>query len=229
MRIRAPLQYPGKLLATGANYTDHARGPERKDTPLREPFLLLKPTRHAIVGPDEPVVLPAYATEVDGEVELGVVVGRTARNVTADEAMDYVFGYTIVNDVTSRRAGIRSDGPFGRDFFSGKGADSFCPMGPCLVPKDDLPLPVALSLALNGETVMTGSTASLRFDIPALIAYASARTTLDPGDVIATGSPSLVAGAHGRFLAPGDVMVATVAGIGELRNPVSGGAGSPSR
>jgi 2,4-diketo-3-deoxy-L-fuconate hydrolase len=218
--IVAPLQFPGKLLATGANYTDHARGPERKDVPLREPFVFLQPSRHAIVGPGEPVVIPALAEQVDGEVELAVIIGRTARNVAAADAMDYVFGYTILNDVTSRRASMRSDGPFPRDFLSGKGLDSFCPMGPYVVPKDDLPLPVALSLELNGEIVQSGTTASLRFDIPALIAYVSARTTLDPGDVIATGSPSLVPGAHGRFLKDGDVMVATVAGLGALRNPV---------
>ncbi len=218
--ILAPLQYPGTLLATGANYTDHARGPERKDVPLREPFVFLQPSRHAIVGPGEPVVIPAFAEHVDGEVELAVIIGRSARNVAAADAMDYVFGYTILNDITSRRAGMRSDGPFPRDFLSGKGLDSFCPMGPYVVPKDDLPLPAAMSLELNGEVVQSGTTASLRFDIPTLIAYASARTTLDPGDVIATGSPSLVPGAHGRYLADGDVMAATVAGLGTLRNTV---------
>jgi 2-keto-4-pentenoate hydratase/2-oxohepta-3-ene-1,7-dioic acid hydratase in catechol pathway len=221
--IGAPLQYPGKLLATGANYVDHTRGPERKDVPLREPFLFLQPARHAIVGAGAPIVLPPFVAEVDGEVELAVIIGRTARRVAAADALEYVFGYTILNDITSRRAGIRDDGPFPRDFLSGKGLESFCPMGPYVIPKEDLPLPAALSLELNGEIVQAGTTASLRFDIPALIAYASARITLDPGDVIATGSPANVPGAHGRYLADGDVLAATVAGIGTLRNPVRAG------
>jgi 2-keto-4-pentenoate hydratase/2-oxohepta-3-ene-1,7-dioic acid hydratase in catechol pathway len=223
-RILAPLQYPGKLLMAGANYGDHARemaartghAPER----AAEPFLFLLPTRHTIVGTGDAIHAPAWAEKLDWEVELAVIVGRTTSDIGVDAAMEAVFGYTILNDVTSRAANARSDGPFKHDWLAGKGHDAFCPMGPCVVPKEDVPLPVALQLRVNGNLMQDGTSADLIFNVPELVAYASSRVTLDAGDVISTGTPSGVGAGRGMFLSDGDVMTASIAGIGELTNAV---------
>jgi 2-keto-4-pentenoate hydratase/2-oxohepta-3-ene-1,7-dioic acid hydratase in catechol pathway len=223
-RILAPLQYPGKLLMAGANYGDHAREmAERTGRPIDragEPFLFLLPTRHTIVGPGDDVRAPAWAEKLDWEVELAVIIGRETSNISVDAAMDAVFGYTILNDVTSRAANARSEGPFKHDWLAGKGHDTFCPMGPCVVPKEDLALPVALRLRVNADLMQNGTTADLTFNVPQLVSYASSRVTLDAGDVISTGTPSGVGAGRGIFLNDGDVMTAGIEGIGELTNTV---------
>jgi len=224
-KLLAPLQYPGKLLMAGANYGDHAREmAARTGQPAGagggEPFLFLLPTRHTIVGPDDVVRAPAWTEKLDWEVELAVVIGRTVHDVSVADAMDAVFGYTILNDVTSRAANNRSIGPFKHDWLAGKGHDTFCPMGPCIVTKDELPLPVALQLHVNADLMQDGSSSDLIFGVPELVAYASSRVTLDPGDVISTGTPSGVGAGRGIFLNNGDVMTATIPGIGTLVNAV---------
>jgi 2-keto-4-pentenoate hydratase/2-oxohepta-3-ene-1,7-dioic acid hydratase in catechol pathway len=223
-KLLAPLQYPGKLLMAGANYGDHAREMAARTgaAPVRadEPFLFVLPTRHTIVGPGDAVRAPAWTEKLDWEVELAVVIGRTVSNVAVADAMDAVFGYTILNDVTSRAANNRSDGPFKHDWLAGKGHDTFCPMGPCVVTKDELPLPVGLQLHVNADLMQDGSSSDLIFSVPELVAYASSRVTLDPGDVISTGTPSGVGAGRGVFLNDGDVMTARIAGIGELTNAV---------
>jgi 2-keto-4-pentenoate hydratase/2-oxohepta-3-ene-1,7-dioic acid hydratase in catechol pathway len=222
-KLLAPLQYPGKLLMAGANYGDHAREMAARTGRTIErpadPFLFLLPTRHTIVGPGDDVRVPAWATKMDWEVELAVVIGATAVDLAPENAMDAVFGYTILNDVTSRAANNR-EGTFKHDWLSGKGRDTFCPMGPAVVTKDDLPLPVALQLHVNGTLMQDGTSDDLIFDVPSLVAYASSRVTLDPGDVISTGTPSGVGAGRGIFLNDGDVMQASIAGIGELTNTV---------
>ncbi len=225
-KILAPLRYPGKILMAGANYSDHhaemrARpGEQAEKTPAAEPYLFLIPGRHCVIGSGDPVIVPPFATNLDWEVEVVIVIGKTAKNVPPERAMDYVFGFTIGNDVTSRQANRRTDGNFRQDWFSGKGLDSFFPMGPAVVPKEDVQLPLRLKLAVNGEVMQNSDTSKLTFDMPALIAYASARATLDPGDVISTGTPSGVGAGRGVFLKNGDVMTASVEGIGELVNEV---------
>jgi len=223
--LLAPLQYPGKLLMAGANYGDHAREMAARTGQVAEraaePFLFLLPTRHTIVGPGDVIGAPAWAEKLDWEVELAVVIGRETSNVAVDDAMDAVFGYTILNDVTSRAANNRSQGSFKHDWLAGKGHDGFCPMGPCVVTKDELPLPVALQLRVNAELMQNGSSSDLIFSVPELVAYASSRVTLDPGDVISTGTPSGVGAGRGIFLKDGDVMTASIAGIGELTNAVA--------
>lgn len=210
----------------GANYSDHhaemrARpGETAEKSPAAEPYLFLIPGRHCVVGTGEPVIIPPFATNIDWEVEVVIVIGKTAKNVSRERAMDYVFGFTIGNDVTSRKANRRDDGNFKQDWFSGKGLDTFYPMGPAVVPKADVQLPLRLSLRVNGEVMQDSDTSKLTFDMPALIAYASARATLDPGDVISTGTPSGVGAGRGIFLKPGDVVTASVAGIGDLINEV---------
>ena len=224
-RFLAPLQYPGKLIMAGANYGKHARemaarDPGRTADVAAEPFLFLLPTRHAVIGTGDDVRAPKWATKLDWEVELAVVMGATATDVSVERAMDAVFGYTILNDVTSRAANNRSEGPFKHDWLAGKGHDTFCPMGPCVVTKDELTLPRTLKLTVNGNVMQDGSTDDLTFDIPQLIAYASSRITLDPGDVISTGTPSGVGAGRGIFLNNGDTMTASINGIGELTNTV---------
>jgi 2,4-diketo-3-deoxy-L-fuconate hydrolase len=223
-KLLAPLQYPGKLLMAGANYGDHAREMAARTGLVAggagEPFLFLLPTRHTIVGPGDAVRAPAWTEKLDWEVELAVVIGRTASDVSVDDAMDAVFGYTILNDVTSRAANNRGVGPFKHDWLAGKGHDTFCPMGPCIVTKDELPLPVALQLRVNADLMQDGSSSDLIFSVPELVAYASSRVTLDPGDVISTGTPSGVGAGRGIYLNDGDVMTASIAGIGDLTNAV---------
>jgi 2-keto-4-pentenoate hydratase/2-oxohepta-3-ene-1,7-dioic acid hydratase in catechol pathway len=224
VRLLAPLQYPGKILAAGSNYPAHARE-MRPDAPaalLKAPYFFLKPTRHCVIGPEEPVILPDWTDAIDWEVELAVVIGKTARRVAPEEAFDYVFGYTILNDVTSRTATRRPQDRFPVDWFSGKGLESFCPMGPWVVPRQFVSEPPALRLTLrvNGEVRQEGNSKEMLFDIPTLIAYASQRIPLDPGDVLSTGTPSGVGAGQNRFLQPGDVMEAEIEGIGRLRNPV---------
>lgn len=224
-KILAPLQYPGKILMAGSNYSDHsaemaARPGQPDRTPAVEPYLFLIPARHCVVGTGDPVVVPPFAGDIDWEVEVALVIGKTARNVPREHAMDYVFGFTVANDVTSRKGNRRTDGSFRQDWFSGKGLETFYPMGPAVVPKEDLSLPLKLKLSVNGHVMQDSDTSHLTFDMPALIAYASARITLDPGDVISTGTPSGVGAGRGVFLKPGDVMTASVQGIGELTNEV---------
>jgi 2-keto-4-pentenoate hydratase/2-oxohepta-3-ene-1,7-dioic acid hydratase in catechol pathway len=222
--ILAPLLYPGKLLLAGSNYGKHAsemRAREgRSEGGIAEPYLFALPTRHVVVGSGADVVVPTWAGDIDWEVELAVVIGKPARDVPVERAMDAVFGYTILNDITSRAATRRADGPFRHDWFSGKGIETFCPMGPCVVPKSDLSAPFALRLTVNAEVMQDGATDDLVFGIAELVAYASRRVTLDPGDVISTGTPSGVGAGRGVFLKDGDVVVASIAGIGEVRNRI---------
>lgn len=216
--LYAPLPNPGKLIAIGLNYLDHAR--ESGMEPPKNPIFFTKYST-AIVGPGAPVVLPPkeISNQVDYEVELAVVIGKAARNVSEDEAMDYVFGYTIVNDVSARDLQFE-DG----QWVKGKSLDTFAPMGPWVVTKDEIPDPhdLRIVLALNGELVQDSSTSNLIFKVPQLIAYLSKLFTLRPGDVIATGTPPGVGMARKpqRFLKPGDTMRCEIQGIGALENPV---------
>jgi 2,4-diketo-3-deoxy-L-fuconate hydrolase len=224
-RILTPLRYPGKLLIAGSNYRAHVRemnirGGKDPETMPEQPYLLALPTRHAIVGTFDTIEVPKWASDIDWEIELAIVIGKTARNVAATEALDYVFGFTIMNDVTSRKATTRTDVPFRHDFLSGKGLNTFCPIGPCIVPKEDLTFPLALKLTVNGTTMQESKTDDFVFDVPTTVAYASQRVTLDPGDVISTGTPGGVGAGRGIFLKNGDTMVASISQIGELINAV---------
>ena len=231
-RVLAPLQYPSTFLLAGSNYGKHAgemRAREGRSDPgpstgsgqaIGQPYLFALPTRHVIVETGHDVVVPPWAADIDWEVELAVVIGTHARGLTASNAREAVFGYTILNDVTSRRATRRDDGPFKHDWLSGKGIATFCPMGPCVVPKSDLAEPFHLRLTVNGETMQDGDTNDLVFGIDELVAYVSQRLPLEPGDVISTGTPGGVGAGRGVFLKDGDEMVASIAGIGELRNRI---------
>lgn len=219
-RLLAPLRRPPKVVCIGLNYSDHAAESGAKVP--EEPVFFTK-FASSIVGPDEPVVHPGpeLTEKLDYEVELAVVVGRRGRDIAADRAMDYVYGYTVLNDISARDLQFR-DG----QWVKGKALDSFAPLGPCVVTADEVADPhrLGLRLRLNGQTMQNSSTSNLIFGVPTLIAFLSRLFTLEPGDIISTGTPPGVGFARKPpvYLKPGDVMEAEVEGIGALRNPVVG-------
>ncbi len=212
----APVPRPGKLICIGLNYKDHAA--ESKMTIPEKPVVLAK-FSSAVIAPGEPVVLPSSSKQVDYEAELAVVIGRRAKNVSADRAYDYVLGYTALNDVTARDFQF-GDGQWQR----GKSCDTFAPMGQTIVTTDQIPDPHKLSikLILNGQTMQDSNTDQLIFGVPRLIEFISQTITLEPGDVIATGTPAGVGCARNPpvFLKAGDEMEVLIEGMGGLGNPV---------
>lgn len=197
---------PSKIIGIGQNYRAHA-AEMGKGIP-EEPLMFLKPPS-AVIADGMPIERPAGYERVDYEGELGVVIGRRARRVSRDSALDYVAGYVCVNDVSVRDLQKR-DGQWAR----AKGFDTFCPVGPRVVPGLD-PTSLRITTRVNGQVRQDSSTSDMIFDVPTLIAFVSAHMTLEPGDLISTGTPSGVGN-----LNPGDVVEVEIAGIGILRNPV---------
>lgn len=228
--LRAPLLRPGKLLAAAANYQEHVT--ETGAAPLERarlsPRLFLKPST-SIVGPDAPIRLPAVSDQVDWEAELAVVIGARCADVPVDDALSTVAGYLVANDVSARRLDLgyerdtEDKAAWFFDWLAGKWADTFAPLGPWLVTADEIPDPQALTIALdlNGEPRQRGSTAQMIFSVAELIAHASRLCTLEPGDILLTGTPSGVGAARSEYLRPGDVLTVTIDGLGGLRNPVT--------
>jgi 2-keto-4-pentenoate hydratase/2-oxohepta-3-ene-1,7-dioic acid hydratase in catechol pathway len=213
---------PGKIIGVGLNYTEHVAESARTldtDTELpQRPVLFSKPGT-AVVGPGAPILHNANLTnQLDWECEVAVIIGRTANKVTAGEALDYVFGYSIVNDISAR------DQRRGGQWFFSKGQDSYAPFGPAVRTADDLTNPhdLDLSLRVNGEVKQKSNSRYMLFKIPELIADITSGITLQAGDVIATGSPAGVGASFTpqQFLVPGDVVECTVESIGTLSNPV---------
>ena len=222
--LLAPIPLPPHdLIALGLNYVEHV--PEtaaatRQSTPPARPILFGK-AGSSVIGPDGEIRFDRAVTkEVDWEVELAVVIGRRGRDLTAGEALDHVFGYTIANDVSARDLQFLE----GRQWYRGKSLDTFCPLGPWIVTRDDLgdARGLRISLRVNGETKQSASTDQLLFGVPAIIASASSGRTLYPGDVILTGTPSGVGFTRTppQFLRDGDVVEAEVERVGVLRNSV---------
>jgi 2-keto-4-pentenoate hydratase/2-oxohepta-3-ene-1,7-dioic acid hydratase in catechol pathway len=219
-RLRAPLQSPGKMLFSGVNYRSHLQENPTAVLPSYPQIFAKLPS--AIIGPDEAIVLPEPSSQVDYEVELALVIGKTARKVPPSRALDYVFGYTVVNDVSGRDVQFRD-----HQITTGKGYDTFCPLGPEIVTVDELPDVKSLRLAsyVNGELRQFSTTAEMIFSIEELIAFLSSHITLYPGDVISTGTPAGV-GCFRQpplYLRPGDRVTVEVEGIGSLTNPVVSG------
>jgi len=187
------------------------------------PVLFLKPTS-AVVGPGDAIVLPGDSDEVDYEAELAVVIGRTARDVSEADALDYVLGYTCANDVSARDWQLRLD----RQWARGKGFDTFCPLGPALVTADEVPDPNALGIRtrVSGEELQSSSTADMIFSVREIVAYLSRGMTLLPGTVILTGTPEGVGQGRtpNRWLRPDDVCEIEIDTLGTLRNPVTAAA-----
>ncbi|ELZ24653.1 5-carboxymethyl-2-hydroxymuconatedelta-isomerase [Haloterrigena salina JCM 13891] len=210
-----PIPSVEQIICVGLNYYDHA---EEQDEEIPDTPMLFAKSPGSVTGPDAPIVHPEDVEQVDYEVELGVVIGRTACDVSADEAEEYVAGYTVVNDVSARDAQFE-DG----QFFRGKSYDTFAPMGPALTAPDSIDAnDVGVELRVNGEVKQESSTAEFIFDVGDTIEFLSHRMTLQPGTVISTGTP----GGVGIFrdppelLSPGDTVEAEVEGIGTLENHV---------
>lgn len=217
--LLAPLD-PVAILCIGLNYRRHAR---ESGAPIPEYPVLFMKTPAAIQHPDKPIVLPRHlrSDEVDYEAELAVVIGRPCKNVSREEALDYVLGYTCANDVSARDWQKKWGGG---QWCRGKTFDTFAPLGPCVVTRDDIPDPGVLNIRclVNGETLQEGHTSDMIFDVPRLIEFLSGSTTLLPGTVILTGTPHGVGMARTppRWLQPGDVVTVEIEGIGQLSNPV---------
>ncbi|MBS0401010.1 MAG: fumarylacetoacetate hydrolase family protein [Proteobacteria bacterium] len=222
-RLGCPVAGVGKFIAIGLNYADHAA---EAGMPIpKEPVVFTKAIS-CIQGPDDDVMLPKGSKKSDWEVELGVVIGRTARHVALKDALAHVAGYCVVNDVSEREFQIERGGTWDK----GKGCDTFGPIGPWLVTRDQVPAPQRLGLWLdvNGERMQTGSTRTMIFGVARLVAYTSRFMTLQPGDVVTTGTPPGVGmgrrDARGqpapRFLRPGDVMTLGIDGLGQQRQAV---------
>lgn len=212
--LLAPLPRPGKILCIGHNYHGHI-GIGRTDPP-EFPNLFCK-TANTIIGPGQPIVIPLVTDQVDYEAELLAVIGRQARRVSEEEARACVAGYTIFNDVSARDYQKRTS-----QWMLGKSFDTFGPMGPALVTADEVPDPYGLQIELtvNGEAGQRVNTRDMIFSIPYLVAYISQVMTLEPGDVIATGTPAKLPEAPQHFLRPGDVVEITIERLGTLRNPI---------
>jgi 2-keto-4-pentenoate hydratase/2-oxohepta-3-ene-1,7-dioic acid hydratase in catechol pathway len=216
-RLLAPIPRPRKnIMCMGRNYAAHAR--ETGSAPPEVPVFFTKPPT-AVVGPDAPVTHHAATQQLDYEVELVAVIGRRGRNLTPEKALDYVFGYTVMNDVTARDLQDRHG-----QWFKGKSLDTFAPLGPWIVHRSLIPDPqrLRLSMRVNGEVRQNSTTADMIFSVAQLISVLSAGMTLEPGDLLATGTPEGVAKGmkSPQWLRPGDVMEAEVEGIGVLRNRV---------
>lgn len=240
--VRAPIERPGQIFCTGANYRKHVIdltvdtgvGPEGLDrdglykwaaemmdkrAAEGEPYAFTKPIS-AVAGPNDTLVLPANTTQPDWEIELGVIIGREAYCVSAANAMDHVAGYAIVNDISARDLIARTDYKMlGTDWLKSKGQPGFLPFGPVIVPARFIPDPQALPLRLtvNGQIMQDETTADMIFGIARQIEYISSFARLLPGDIICTGSPAGNGTHYGRFLQPGDVMKAHIEGLGMQR------------
>jgi 2-keto-4-pentenoate hydratase/2-oxohepta-3-ene-1,7-dioic acid hydratase in catechol pathway len=214
-----PIDRPGKIICVGLNYRDHA---EEQGTALPEAPLLFAKWQNTLIGPGDPIVIPPVVTKCDYEAELGVVIGARVRDVSSENALEAVAGYVCVNDVSARDLQF-ADGQWTR----GKSPDTFCPVGPGLVTREDVPDPQVLPIRaiLNGETVQESTTANMIFGVADVIAYVTRTITLEPGDLIATGTPAGVGAFRDPplFMKPGDEITIEIDGIGSLTNPVVAG------
>ena len=217
VRILPPIPVPPKIICLGLNYRDHA---EEAHVPIPErPLLFSKPST-SIIGPEDLIVYPEISSQVDYEVELAVIIGKRGRKIPEIDAFDHIAGYTVFNDVSAR------DIQFGdKQWFRGKSFDTFAPTGPCLVFREQIPDPhdLKIELRVNGDVRQRSTTANMIFKIPRLVAFISDVMTLQPGDIIATGTPAGVgyyAKPERRLLRPGDLIEAEIEGIGILSNKV---------
>jgi 2-keto-4-pentenoate hydratase/2-oxohepta-3-ene-1,7-dioic acid hydratase in catechol pathway len=216
-RLGCALAGIGKIVCIGLNYTDHAQ--EVGMALPKEPTVFIK-ANSAITGPHDPIVRPPGAVKLDYEVELGAVIGRLARNVTEGEALKHVAAYCIVNDVSERAFQMEHGGTTTK----GKSADTFAPIGPWLVTADEVRDPQGLEVwtTVNGESRQRGKTANMVFTVAQLVAYVSRFMSLQPGDIVSTGTPAGVA--HGmkppRYLQPGDVVEMGITGLGTQKNKI---------
>ncbi len=214
VKIVAPVLRPSKILCVGLNYRDHAMESKMEIPAVPTVFLKLP---NAVTGPDAPILLPRQSTQPDYEAELAVVIGKYGKNIAAKDWADYVFGYTILNDVSARDVQLATS-----QWILGKSFDSFAPLGPWVVTKDEIPDPHCLDiqLSIDGEILQHSNTRELIFRLPELIEYISAIIPLEPGDILSTGTPAGVGLGRTpkRWLRPAEQVVIEIEKIGTLRN-----------
>lgn len=219
-KLRSPILYPEKIIMVGVNYGAHGKEENIKPPPF--PYLFTK-YRNALIGPNEPIIVPSSSKQVDWEVELAVVIGREGKNIGVNNAYDYVAGYAVSNDVSFRDFQMQRFEPLGMNWIKGKSLDASFPFGPWVVTRDEIPNPhdLDISLSVNGVQKQSSNTSDMIFKIDALVSYASIGMTLRPGDIISTGTPSGVGhSTGGPYLKDGDLVEAKVERIGTLTNPV---------
>ena len=232
LRLDAPLRDVRKVLALAGNYRQHIVESGFKDvdeTSRITPQVFMKPPSTCITAPGKPVIIRQANVFVDWEIELAVIIGRRGRDISREDAMEFVFGYTVLNDVSERDFNsrmadrkVREFDPF-FDWLMGKWFDGFCPLGPEAVTADEVSDPHALAIRLrvNDQLMQDANTAQMIFDIPTTISYISKVLTLEPGDIIAMGTPSGVGKGRGISLKPGDIMRGEIEGLGVLETPVA--------
>jgi len=217
MPLHAPIARPPKIICIGLNYRDHA---EETKMPIPEVPTVFSKYTTSVIGPKQPIVLPRNSSKPDYEAELAVVIGKGGRHIPESRWREHVFGYTILNDVSARDFQMATT-----QWLMGKTFDTFAPMGPAIVTADEIEDPhnLDISLTLNGSVMQNSNTRNLIFTVPKLIAFLSSVFTLEPGDVISTGTPAGVGFARKPpvYLQPGDEVVVTVQGLGQLMNPVA--------
>ncbi len=236
VKLLAPVLHPGNIYCAGANYTDHmiemARAHGREPGPTakergEKPWHFIKASRSTIVGPGAKVKIPPYCRMMDWEVELAAVIGRTAKDVPVEKALDFVAGYTIADDLSARDAGRRDKtpetSPFHMDWLGHKSFDGSCPLGPLITPAGDIadPQNLGLKLWVNGELMQDSHTSKMIFTTAEQIAMLSSRVTLNPGDLILTGTPAGVGMPRKRFLNAGDSVKLWIEDIGEMTHTMA--------
>ena len=236
VKLHAPLLYPGTIYCAGANYADHVAEMARaQNLPLPEdprklglkPWFFIKPPRACVVGTGARVARPAGCLKLDWEAELVAVIGRPARNVPASEALGYVAGYTVANDLSardlSRRTQLAPGNPFHFDWTAHKGFEGSCPLGPWITPARDLPDPqrLAIQLWVNGVLKQDSNTSQMIYSVADQISHLSSIATLHPGDIVLTGTPAGVGTGRNEFLQPGDHVEVEIQGLGRLENWIS--------
>jgi 2-keto-4-pentenoate hydratase/2-oxohepta-3-ene-1,7-dioic acid hydratase in catechol pathway len=216
VKLAAPIPRPPKIVCIGLNYRDHAI---ESNMPIPETPTVFAKFSTAVIGPGQPIVLPKASTRPDYEAEFAIVIGKRGRHIPEDRWREHVFGYTILNDVSARDFQMATS-----QWMIGKTFDTFAPIGPAIVTADEIDDPhnLAISLELSGEVLQDSNTSNLIFGVPKLVAYLSSVFTLEPGDIIATGTPSGVGFARKppRYLKAGDECRVRIEGLGELYNPV---------
>ncbi len=234
MKMLAPIPRPGKVLALAGNYSEHIReaslhrgfelglsdSPRQTTTP--RPFLM---PSTCVIGPGDTVPWPVYSEQIDYELELAIIIGRNAKCIAAQDAPDCIAGYTIANDVSARSVTFkkgRQQRPWDEfyDWLNGKWADGFCPLGPCLVTKDEIAdvQDLKMTLKVNGEVRQDANTSQMIYTVADIVSFLSHLMTLEPGDVICTGTPAGVGMATGNFLKGGDCIECAIEGLGTLTN-----------
>ena len=229
VKLLAPVPQPRKFFCLAGNYAEHIQegGGEVREKDRITPRVFMKPPSTTVQGPGAPILISRIAREIDWEAELGVVIGTRGKYIAVEGALDYVLGYTCVNDVSERSLQVRERNETAEwdkffDWLNGKWLDSFAPMGPWITTADEIAdvQSLAISLSVNGKQKQSGNTGQMIFSVADLVSYISQMVTLEPGDVIATGTPSGVGAASGTFLKPGDEVKIEIEGIGTLESPV---------